>query len=335
MSAEYDGGGLPLLKLTPSMKPRVWGGRRFAASLGRELPEGGAAIGESWELVDLEGEQTLVAGGPLAGTPLGELRARRPEALLGSARLLDGRFPLLLKFIDARERLSVQVHPGEAACAALAGTGARVKTECWYVMACDPGAALYVGLEPGVDRRGFEDALAEGDVERLLHRRAVAPGDFVHIPAGTIHAIGAGVLLAEVQQASDTTYRAFDWNRAGLDGRPRPLQIPEALASIDFSSHGCPSFAQPASGRRGVRCPEFTAELIEPAEIAAGCAVTSTGFVALMGVGGTGQVEIRAGDGALRLGLGETALVPACLAGSVRLEGAAALSVLAASAAAG
>jgi len=332
MSAESPRGDLPLLKLAPLLKPRVWGGERLCSALGRALPETGGPFGESWELVDLEGEQSVVFGGPLGGTTLGQLRARAPGPLLGSAPLLDGRFPLALKFIDAKERLSVQVHPGPAACAALAGTGARAKTECWYVMACTPGAVLYAGLEPGVDRRAFEGALAAGEVERLLHRREIAAGDFVHVPAGTVHAIGAGILLAEVQQSSDTTYRAFDWNRAGLDGKPRPLQIAEALASIDFSRPaGCPAFERPQSGRDGVACAELTAQLLEPAELADGCRLSSTSFVALMGVGGDGAVEIRAaGAEAMRLGLGETVLVPACRAGAVELWGS--LVVLAASA---
>lgn len=327
-------GRLPLLSFVPLLKPRVWGGRRFASALGRALPADGAPIGESWELVDLGAEQSRVADGPLAGASLAELAARPGPDLLGRARLLDGRFPLLLKFIDASERLSVQVHPGAATCAALAATGARVKTECWYVMACDPGAALWVGLAEGVDRRAFEGALAAGEIERLLFRREVTPGDFIHIPAGTVHAIGPGILLAEVQQSSDTTYRVFDWNRTGLDGRPRPLHVPEALASIDFARTGCPACAAPPGGRPGVSCPEFEVELIGPAELAGGCALSSEGPVALMGVGGSGSVAIDApGTEPRRLGPGQTVLVPACRASRFTLEGDGSPTVLAAFAA--
>jgi mannose-6-phosphate isomerase len=329
MCANQVDGGLPLLKLTPLFKPRVWGGRRFASSLGRELPDPETPFGESWELADIEEAQSVVADGPFAGTTLGALREKFAKSLLGSIPLLDGRFPLLLKFIDASERLSVQVHPGPEACAALAGKGAREKTECWYVMARDPGAVLYVGLEPGVDRKSFEEALSWGDVERLLHRREVEPGDFVYLPAGTVHAVGKGILLAEVQQSSDTTYRFFDWNRVGLDGVPRDLHIEEALASIHFSRSGSPKFEAPPSGRRGVSCAPFEAELLDPAELRRGCQLSSKGFIALMGVHGYGTVHVGVrGASPRRMVLGETLLVPACLADTVVLRGDGALGVL-------
>jgi mannose-6-phosphate isomerase len=308
---------LPILKLVPLLKPAIWGGRRLAASLGRALPEG-VDVGESWEVVDLSGDQSLVADGPLAGTTLGDLRVARAASLLGAASLLDGRFPLVLKFIDARTALSVQVHPGPDACRRL-GSGARPKTEAWYVIAADPGSVLYAGLVPGVDRGAFEAAIAGGDVERTLHRREVRAGDVVFVPAGTAHAIGGGILLAEVQQSSDTTYRVFDWNRVGADGRPRPLHVEQALASIDFSRAGEPVFGPPRSSRPGVMCPEFTMELLAPEEVAAGCTLSSSGPVALMGVGGGGSAVVRAGDASRRIGLGETLLVPACRAGRVEV----------------
>jgi len=330
MCADHQDFGLPLLKLAPIFKPRVWGGRRFASSLGRALPDPETPFGESWELADIEEAQSVVADGPFAGKTLGELLEKFAKPLLGGISPRDGRFPLLLKFIDASERLSVQVHPGREACAALAGKGAREKTECWYVMASDPGAVLYVGLEPGVDRKGFEEALAWGDVERLLHKREVAPGEFVYIPAGTVHAVGKGILLAEVQQSSDTTYRFFDWNRVGLDGNPRELHVEEALASIDFSRSGFPPFQAPASGRRGVSCAPFEAELLDPAELRRGCELSSKGFIALMGVHGDGTVHVGVrGASPRRMVLGETLLVPACLADGVVLRGDGALGVLA------
>ena len=327
MSPRLD---LPILKLEPILKPAIWGGRRLATSLGRALPEG-VDFGESWELADLSGDQSVVADGPLAGMPLGEIRGARAAELLGEAPLLGGRFPLVLKLIDARTVLSVQVHPGPAACGRLGG-GARPKTEAWYVMAADPGSALYLGLEPGVDRRAFEAALAAGEVEHTLHRQEVRAGEIAFVPAGTAHAIGGGILLAEVQQSSDTTYRLFDWNRVGIDGRPRALHVAQALESIDFSSSGAPGFDRPRSGRPGVSCPEFTMELLAPEEVAAGCAVSSTGFVALMGVSGAGTAEVRAGGESRRLGLGETLLVPACWAGRVEVEGDGGLAILAVSA---
>jgi mannose-6-phosphate isomerase len=317
---------LPILKLEPILKPAIWGGRSLASAFGRVLPEG-AVIGESWEVVDLERERSIVADGPLAGTALGALRAGSRDALIGSAPLSDGRFPLMLKLIDARERLSVQVHPGPEACRAL-GRGARPKTEAWYVVDAEPGAALYIGLKPGVDRAAFGRAIAAGEVEAALLRREARAGELVFVPAGTVHAIGAGILLAEVQQPSDTTYRVFDWNRVDADGRPRPLHVAEALESIDFSRVGLPEQDRPRSGRRGVSCPWFALELLEPAEVAAGCAVSSAGFVALMAVGGSGTALVRAGGESRRISSGETLLVPACRAGSVEV-GQGALAILA------
>jgi mannose-6-phosphate isomerase len=324
---------LPILRLRPLLKPLVWGGRRLETALGRALPEG-VGVGESWELVDLPEDQSIVAGGPFDGTQLGELRRDCAAALLGDAALLGGRFPLVLKFIDARETLSVQVHPGPAACARIGG-GARPKTEAWYVMAADPGAALYLGLAPGTDRRAFEAALAAGEVARHLHRIEVAGGEIVHVPAGTVHAIGGGILLAEVQQSSDTTYRVFDWNRVGADGRPRQLHVEQALASIDFSRAGPPAFDAPRSGRRGGACPELGVEIRPPEEIAAGCRLSGAGPIALMGVAGAGAAELRAGGDSARIGLGETLLEPACRAGSVELRGEGGLVLLAASAGSG
>jgi mannose-6-phosphate isomerase len=317
-----------ILKLAPLLKPAIWGGRRLATALGRALPDG-AGFGESWEIVDLAGEQSIVADGPLAGISLGELRDRRAAWLLGAAAPLDGRFPLVLKFIDARDTLSVQVHPGPAACARIGG-GARPKTESWFVIAAEPGAALYLGLTAGTDRGAFAAALAAGEVARLLHRVDVRGGELFHVPSGTVHAIGAGILLAEVQQSSDTTYRVFDWNRPGADGRPRPLHIEAALASIDFSRAGVPAFAPPRSGRRGVSCPDYVLEMIPGAELASGCALSSEGPIAVMGALGGGVAEAWAGGAARRLVLGETLLVPAAAARRVDLGGDGALSVLAA-----
>jgi mannose-6-phosphate isomerase len=324
---------LPILRLVPLLKPLVWGGRRLETSLGRALPEG-VAVGESWEIVDLEGEQSIVADGAFAGASLGELRRDHAAALLGAVPPLDGRFPLVLKFIDARETLSVQVHPGPAACARI-GRGARPKTEAWYVMAAEPGAVLYLGLAPGTDRRAFEAALAAGDVARLLRRIEVEAGEIVHVPTGTVHAIGGGILLAEVQQSSDTTYRVFDWNRVGTDGRPRQLHVAEALDSIGFSGAATKAFEAPRSGRRGVTCAELNMEILSREEVAAGCSLSSAGFVALVGVSGSGMAEVRAGGESRRLGLGGTLLVPACRAERVELAGDGDLVVLAAFAGSG
>jgi mannose-6-phosphate isomerase len=315
---------LPLLRFEPICKPAIWGGRELERLFGRRLPEG-VPVGESWEIVDLPGERSAVVDGPLAGATLADLRRDRRDELLGPVGLLEGRFPLLLKFIDARRTLSVQVHPDAAACRRLGG-GARSKTEAWYVIDREPGAALYVGLREGVDRPRLERSLAAGDVERCLVRVAVEPGDFVHLPAGTVHAIGGGVVLAEVQQSSDTTYRLFDWNRVGLDGKPRTLHVDQALDSIDFSRGGSPSCLGSASGRPGLRCPAFSMELVGEDEGAA--SISDPGPVALLGVRGGGRRTVSVAGEARDLFRGETLLVPACSSAKVALS-AGSLAVLA------
>jgi mannose-6-phosphate isomerase len=301
---------LPILLFEPLLKELVWGGRRLGEVLERQLP-GQKPIGESWEVVDLPGDQSVVRGGPLAGLSLEELGARHGPDLLGEAALLDGRFPVLVKFIDATQTLSVQVHPTAETCARL-GAGARPKTEAWYIIECEPASLLYVGLAPGVDRAGFARAIEEGSVAQLLAQVRVKPGDLIFLPAGTIHAIGAGIVLAEVQQSSDTTFRVFDWNRVGLDGKPRTLHVSQALESIDFSQQGPPRASSPPSGRPGLTCDYFQIEKVElirenPATIQS----EGQGPLVLVSVHGRGEVTVRAGDESARLTLGQTALVPA------------------------
>jgi mannose-6-phosphate isomerase len=213
---------------------RVWGGRRLAEAYGRALPDD-VPIGESWEVVDRAGEQSLVTSpAPLAGTTLHELWTTRRDAVFGSRAARGGeRFPLLVKLLDASRTLSVQVHPPPAVAADLGG---EPKSELWFVAAADPGAHLLVGLRAGVTRESFSAALEAGeDVSELLHRVDVRAGDAIHLPSGRVHAIGAGCLIVEVQQNSDTTYRVYDYGRPGLDGRPRELHVEQSMASIDFS----------------------------------------------------------------------------------------------------
>lgn len=213
---------------------RVWGGRRLESLYGRALPAG-VPIGESWEVVDREDAQSVVHSGPLRGTTLHELwtTSRRAE-IFGTAyeNHAAARFPILIKLLDARERLSVQVHPPLHMSEALGG---EPKTEMWYFADALPGANIYAGLKRGVTREEFERLLREGRVEEALHVIPVESGDSIFIPSGRLHAIGQGNVIVEVQQNSDTTYRVFDWNRSGLDGVPRKLHIEESMVSIDFN----------------------------------------------------------------------------------------------------
>jgi mannose-6-phosphate isomerase len=211
---------------------RVWGGQRLAAVFGRRLADG-RRIGESWELVDRDDAQSVVVDGPLAGATLHELWTGRPDLFGGRAIGGPDRFPLLIKLLDASDVLSVQVHPPAHLAA---GLGGEPKTETWIVVDAAPGAYLLVGLRADATRGDFEDTLRRGgDVAGLLHRVDVAAGDAILIPSGRVHAIGPGNVILEIQQNSDTTYRVFDFNRPGLDGRPRDLHVDESMASIDFA----------------------------------------------------------------------------------------------------
>jgi mannose-6-phosphate isomerase len=219
------------LTFNPIFKERIWGGRSLEQLYGKALPPK-VPIGESWEISDRPGDASVVANGPLAGRDLRWLMEHHAEALLGKARpTREARFPLLIKLLDAQQKLSLQVHPPAEKAA---GLGGEPKTELWYIAGAAPGAELYVGLNAGVTRAVFEKKIQSGEVAECFHRVPVKPGDAMFLPSGRVHAIGAGLVIFEIQQNSDTTYRVFDWNRVGLDGKPRELHVAQSLASIDF-----------------------------------------------------------------------------------------------------
>lgn len=239
------------LSFTPIYQERVWGGRALAKRLGRVIPEG-VPIGESWDLVDRSDAQSVVDAGPCVGMTLHELWTRYRAELFGNDFPDGERFPMLFKILDANALLSVQVHPPEKQATLFGGDP---KTEAWVFLEADPGAEVYVGFRNGVTRADFESTLQNGEIEPLLHRIEVKAGDAMYVPSGRCHAIGAGCLIAEVQQNSDTTYRVFDWNRVGLDGKLRELHPKESLACINFDDHE-PGLAE-QDGERIVACPFF------------------------------------------------------------------------------
>lgn len=241
---------LPPVVFEPIFKPKPWGGRRLATLLNKALPKG-QFIGESWELVDLPGDESHVRRGPLAGRTLADLVKLWGRDLLGHAPLIDDRFPLLIKFLDACENLSVQVHP-KPADDDPAGLRPGIKHEAWYVIHADPGAKLYIGLKPGVGPDEVARAANTPAIAQLLHTWNPQPGQCYYLPSGTPHALGAGVVVAEIQTPSDITYRLYDWDRPGLDGRPRELHIQQALANLrydvtpDMILHAAAAGAPPA-----------------------------------------------------------------------------------------
>src|SRR5438034_5118232 len=219
------------LVFEPIFQERIWGGRRLETAFGKKLPPE-KRIGESWEIVDRPEAQSIVARGPVKGKTLHHLWTQHRDEIFEG--LSDApRFPLLLKLIDAQEKLSLQVHPPEKIAAKL---GSEPKTEFWYVAAAEPGAELFLGFRESTTRDEFEKVVREGSAAEHVHKIRVKAGDAVFLPAGRFHGIGASNLLIEIQQNSDTTYRVFDWNRVDpATGKPRQLHIEQALQSIDFN----------------------------------------------------------------------------------------------------
>lgn len=233
-----------MIRFLPHYMPLVWGGRRLHTEFGRTMPEG--PVGESWELVELPKHESVAGAGPHAGQTLGALW--RKGVLGGSAK---GPFPFLLKWIDAAQNLSVQVHPTEATCKQL-GYG-HPKTEAWYVVGLAPEAKLMMGHFPGFDAPTLKLAAATGTLGKWLYETRPREGDIFFLESGTVHAIGDGCLLLEVQQPSDTTFRIYDWGRMGIDGKPRQLHLDEAAASVTYDKPGALK-----SQRQGVVGPCFT-----------------------------------------------------------------------------
>jgi mannose-6-phosphate isomerase len=242
-----------LLRFEPLYQDRVWGGRLIEVALGRKLPPS-RPIGESWEIVDRPEAQSVVASGRWQGQSLRSVLADNADTIMGPGWDPGAAFPILIKWLDCRERLSLQVHPPAAVAAELKG---EPKTENWYIAQTAPGAQLIVGLKHGVTREQFERAIQTNTVDTCVHRFRVAAGDSILVHSGQVHAIDAGNLILEIQQNSDTTYRVYDWGRVGLDGAPRQLHVAQSLRSIDWTDfEPAPLRAAPTSGVIA-ECAEF------------------------------------------------------------------------------
>ena len=295
------------LFLTPLYRRYIWGGRRFAATLGRDLPPGDD-YAESWELVDRGADQSVVRAGPLAGTTLGALVRDRGPELLGRHAPCRA-FPLLFKFLDACHDLSVQVHPDDARAARLVPPDFG-KTEAWYVIDAAPGSRIYAGLRTGIDRESFAAAVQAGRCGAVLHAFEPRPGDCIFIPAGTVHAIGAGLLVAEIQQSSDVTYRLHDWDRVGPDGRPRPLHVDAGIEAVTQFGPVAPVQPTPTADpavRRLVTCDYFSFDEVRPAGSWEVGGDESCHFLAVI----SGELRFEDHRNLPPLGRGECCLVPA------------------------
>ena len=295
------------LRFVPFLRPLVWGGRRLAETLGKPLPTA-EPYGESWEVSDHPLHRSVVATGPHAGTTLRHLMGHHAESLVGPAG--GGTFPWLVKFLDANDWLSVQVHPDEQAVRRLL-PGEGSKTEAWFILDAAPSSRIYAGLRPGTDEARLLAALAAGTVTECLHSFEPRPGDCVFLPAGTVHAVGGGVLMAEVQQTSDATFRLYDWDRKDAKGNSRPLHVEESMASIHWSrgpvapvraeGYGEVRAGQAVGARRQqlVECRYFRLEYVQDSERFA-CEGDGR-LQALIVVRGRGRLETPAGAEALAL----------------------------------
>jgi mannose-6-phosphate isomerase len=296
------------LRFHSLFRPYLWGGERLGKLMGKSLP-GPGPWAESWEVVDHGTDQSVVADGPWEGWTLRNLVDAFPDEVLGNQPSRP--FPLLLKYLDCHQVLSVQVHPDDSYASRMDPPDLG-KTEAWYVVHAEPGAKIYAGLQQGIDRAQLAHAIATGRTEQALHVLHPNPGDCVFIPAGTVHALGSGLLVVEIQQSSDSTFRLYDWNRVDAQGNSRPLHVDQALEVINFEAPAV-QFARPetlsqTAGQRLVRCQHF-----EWLRWHGPCSVSleSEGRFRLLTLP-EGEANLHWMAGSLSLHRGQSALLPAC-----------------------
>jgi mannose-6-phosphate isomerase len=296
--------------MDPFFSPRPWGGDRLRSMLGKRLPASPGPFGESWELSDHPAGLSRVANGPAIGMAFGDLLRRHPREMLGVDRAPD-RYPLMIKYIDAAENLSVQVHPDDAAARSL---GERGKVECWHVIDAPPGAEIIHGVRPGVTVPMLRQAALGGDFDSMLRRLPVRPGQVVIMPPGVVHALLAHIMVCEIQQASDLTYRLWDWNRRP----PRPMHVEAACAVARVDAEAAPAPVALDPSREGSWQPMVKTEFFEVDAAAwrggarAHVVTLNPNGLALNVVGGQGIVQVN-GCPAEPMRLGQTWFVPAGL----------------------
>ncbi len=297
------------LKFRPIYKQRIWGGQKLREVFDKDLPAG-EKIGESWELADLPEDKSVIANGELSGQTLQSAIEKYPKEITGDENFL-GAFPLLIKLLDAQYTLSVQVHPDPETCRRM-GRG-EPKTECWYIISAEPGAVIYKGLKEGVTKEQFAEAIEKGNVADMSVKIPVEVGECHFLPSGTTHAIGQGLLIAEIQMPSDTTYRVFDWNRVDDTGKERELHIEEALESIHFDSSG-DNLSVTKMGRL-VDCEYFK---VDKGHQGKNCEllISAGQMKTLIIISGSGTIT-GAGDG-VEFAAGDTLLIPAIYEGVMR-----------------
>ncbi len=302
---------LPPLVFQPVLKRIRWGGRKLGTMLGKPIGDE-SDYAESWEIADHADGMSVVADGPLAGLTLPQLIEQFPEALFGSRSGLS-QFPLLIKFLDANDWLSLQVHPNDS-LARNYNLKENGKTEAWVILQAEPTSEICAGLKPGVSREQLKSAVLNGRPEELLNIIPVKAGDCVFVPAGTVHALGPGIVLAEVQQQSNLTFRLYDWGRLDASGKPRQVHLEESMNCTNFEQGP----VQPVAGKllsecgssveELVRCPYF---VIRRHTVHATTRMTDCDeFRILMTLDGNGSLETS--TGARKVEKGTTVLIPAC-----------------------
>jgi mannose-6-phosphate isomerase len=303
---------MDVLQFKPLIKRARWGGRRLGTLLNKPLGDE-TDYAESWEIADHGLDQSIVISGEYSGWSLSNLMAAHGERVLGYPQAVQ--FPLLIKFLDANDRLSLQVHPNDE-LARLGNPAENGKTEAWVILAAEPGSLLYSGLKQGVDRAAFENAIQTESLADVLHTIDASVGDCVFIPAGTVHAIGEGIVLAEIQQQSDLTYRIHDWGRFGADGKPREIHVEQSLLCTDFDQGPvdpvAPKTISCSAGHRHETLVESDYFVIERRISSHSIDVATHGLFRIVMVL-DGDAQLTGHGDAIQLQAGSTVLIPADL----------------------